>query len=543
MKNLPNLEALPQNMLDKVIAYVAPGRAVKRMVQRGQLALAGGYTGARIDKASLSRWQPAGGSPLTDINRDLPSLRSRSRDQMRNSGVAAGALNQTVTAVVGTGLSCNAAVDSAFLGLTEEQAAAWQEDVDRRYKAWAESKDCDVARQQNFYGIQDLFFRSQLESGDCFAITPRIARKGGRPTLALQLVEADRCSNEDRKANTDTMVDGVELDPNTREPLAYWFSRRHPADPGANKWDRVAARGDSVGRLNVIHGFKMLRPGQVRGVPWIAPILEPLKQLGRWTEAELNAAVISGLFATFIKMDPVAFQDLFDEDAQGAIVDTASSWSGEMESGKAINLLPGESVESPAPGRPNPEFDPFWQAIMRQIGMTLELPIEVLMMHFQSSYTAARGAMLLAWRMWRSRRDSLITDLCNPVRQLWLADEVAEGRISAPGFFKSEVYRAAWSMCVWTGDGPGSLDPVKEIAAAKERVALGISTKQAESILHDGVDWATKHKQRVKETNAEKRDGIFVAPAGSPAVSTAPPDDPASNDDDDESKPQRRGPN
>jgi hypothetical protein len=50
------------------------------------------------------------------------------------------------------------------------------------------------------------------------------------------------------------------------------------------------------------------------------------------------------------------------------------------------------------------------------------------------------------------------------------------------------------------------------------RVKLGISTKQAESILHDGVDWEQKHEQRVKEINAEKRDGIYVPLAGSPVM-------------------------
>ena len=50
------------------------------------------------------------------------------------------------------------------------------------------------------------------------------------------------------------------------------------------------------------------------------------------------------------------------------------------------------------------------------------------------------------------------------------------------------------------------------------RVELGISTKQAESILHDGVDWEQKHEQRVKEINAEKRDGIYLPPAGSQRI-------------------------
>lgn len=519
----PRLPALTgQNLLDKAIAYAMPGLAVKRMTQRNQLALSGSYTGARIDKAQLSRWSPSAGSANADTIRDLPMLRARSRDQMRNAPVALGALNTTVSHVVGTGLTYTPAIDAEFLGLDDDQAEAWQSDVKRRFKAWAESSDCDVARQLDFYGIQELAFRSFLESGDSFLLTPRIARAGRSARLALQILEADRVCNPNRAADTTSVIDGVELFPGTGEVLAYHVARQHPGAnlyaSGANLWDRVAARGSATGRRNVLAIFKPLRPGQVRGVPWIAPILEPLKQLGRWSDAELNAAVVSGLMATFVTMDPTAFDSLYDEDAQGAIIDTASKWSGEMESGKAINLLPGESIESPAPGRPNPAFDPFWTAMVRQIGMALEMPYEVLVMHFQSSYSAARAALLMAWKSFRSKRDLLAKLLCQPVFELWLADEVAEGRISAPGFFADDVVRAAWCAAIWTGDGPGSIDPSKEVDAAQKRVDMGISTKQAESILHDGVDWDQKHEQRVKEINAEKRDGIYIPPAGSPAT-------------------------
>lgn len=508
-----------QNLLDKAIAYALPGLAVRRQAQRNQLALSGGYSGARFDRAQLSRWLPSAGSPTTDIIRDLPMLRARSRDQMRNAPVALGALNTTVGHVVGTGLTYTPAIDAAFLGLSEAQAEAWQNDTKRRFKAWAETTDCDVARQLDFYGIQELAFRSSLESGDSHVLTPRIARAGRSARLALQLLEADRICNPNRGADTETLIDGVEIAPGTGEVVAYHVARRHPGDhKTANVWDRVTARGDATGRRNVLPIFKPLRPGQVRGVPWIAPILEPLKQLGRWSDAELNAAVVSGLMATFVTMDPDAFDSLYDEDAKGLIIGNASKWSGEMESGKAVNLLPGEGIESPTPGRPNPAFDPFWTAMVRQIGMALEMPFEVLVMHFQSSYSAARAALLMAWKAFRSRRDLLAKMLCQPVLELWMADEVAEGRIHAPGFFASDVVRAAWCAAIWTGDGPGSIDPAKEVDAAQKRVDLGISTKQAESILHDGVDWEAKHRQRVKEINAEKADGIYFPPAGTPAV-------------------------
>lgn len=505
-----------QNLLDKAIAYVAPGLAMKRMAQRGALAIGGGYTGARMDASTLSRWMPRAGSATADIIRDLPMLRARSRDQMRNAPVALGALNTIVSNVVGTGLSYTPAVDGPALNLSPEQVEAWSANTKRLFDIWAASLDVSLERRLNFYGVQDLGLRTMLESGDMICITPRVGRDGGAPRLALQLVEADRVCNRSSEPNTAVLIDGIELSATTGETVAMHIARTHPGEALGTvaEWDRVTTRGESTGRKNILHMFKVIRPGQVRGVPMIAPILEPLKQLGRWTDAELNAAVVSSLFAVFVKMDPDAFDDMFDDKTKTALIDKASNWSGDLESAQAVNLLPGEDIVTTQPGRPNPAFDPFWAAIVRQIGMALELPYEVLTMHFQSSYSAARAALLMAWKAFRSRRDMLSTYFCQPVFELWLDDEVAEGRISAPGYFASELVRAAWRGAIWTGDGPGSIDPSKEVDAAQKRVDMGISTKEQESILHDGVSWRPKHEQRVKEIQAERDAGIYFPPAG-----------------------------
>jgi len=526
--------SLPQlTRLDRLIGTISPERAMARYQARVKLslfeALAGGYSGGKRTKATTATWNPGTGSANADIIADLPMLRARSRDQLREAPVAIGAVNTACTNIVGTGLSMAPAIKADVLGLSQAQADAWMADTRTRFEVWAANVDCDVARKLNFYAQQDLALRTTLESGDTFVVTPLLARQGGT-ALSLQIIEADRICNPNRGANTESLIEGIEIKTESGEAIACHIARIHPGDTrtAGNTWNRVVFRGEKTDRRNVLHLFRQLRPGQVRGVPWIAPILEPLKQISRYTEAELNAAVTNALFSVFIKMDPQAFQDLFDQDAQQAIAKKAESWSGEMESGKAINLLPGESVETASPGRPNAQFDPFVMSILRQIGMALEIPVEVLIMHFQSSYSAARGAMLLSWKFFRGRRDWLSTNLCQPVYELWLDNEIGSGRIAAPGYFSDPFIRAAWRRAIWTGDGPGSLDPAKEVQAAKGRVELGISTLQDESIQHDGVDWDTKHAQRAKEAAARRRAGLEPGAAGAmqPPAEDPPADPP-----------------
>lgn len=524
-----NPAPLAQNLVDKIITYFAPRVGARRLMARVNLAAAGGYTGARIDKAALSSWRTSAGSPDTDVIADLPTLRQRSADLERNAPVGAAIINTSASHVVGTGLACNPAIDGAFLGLSEAQVKEWQADTRRRFQAWAVTPDCDLARKLNFYGVQDLALRGTMSRGDIFVLTPRVVRSMGGPRLALQLVEADRVCNPDGLRDTATLTAGIEHSPTTGEALRYHIADRHPGDSGRgpNTWTTREARGARTGRRNVLHLYRQLRPGLRRGVPILAPVIEPIKMVSRYTDAELQAAVTSGLFSVFLKMDPNAFQELFDEGAQTNIIDRASKWSGEIEGGKAVNLLPGEEAIPSNPGRPNAQFDPFVTACFRQIGMAVGIPYEVLVMHYQSSYSAARGALLMAWRFFMGWRDWLATELCQPTYELWLADEVAEGRIAAPGFFADPIVRAAWCGATWVGDGPGSIDPGKEVAAAEARITLGTSTRQAESLLHDGVDWETKHRQLVREAEARREAGFLVQGDAPPAQVAAPDAPPA----------------
>lgn len=534
MAKLPNL-----NLLERGLAAVSPKWGFKRLQQKTALALAGGYHGASLSRAPLRGWKPAQQDANDDTLDDLPALRARSRDLTRNAPLATAAVASNVTHVVGTGLSLQSRIDADYLGLSAEQANAWQRNTEREFCLWFESVDCDATRTQTGYGLQALAFRATLESGDVLALFPSLERATSPYRLAIQLIEADRLSNPGRQRDTDRMAAGVELDA-AGAPYRYHVCNRHPLSLGQSgskvQWTAVDARGSRTGRVNAIHLYERLRPGQVRGVPMLAPVIEPLKQLGRYTDAELQAAVVSGAFAVFVKMNPEAFNDLFQAEDKKDYVADAKEWDSSFGRatldgpGKAINLLPGEDIVSANPGRPNAEFDPFVQAIVTQIGAALGIPHEVLIKHFNASYSASRAALLDAWRFFRGRRDWLATHFCQPIYELWLTEAIAIGRVQAPGFFADPARRRAWSGAQWVGDGPGSIDPEKEVNAAEKRIALGISTRAAESILHDGVDWQSKHEQLAAEHQARKTAGLDAAPAK--PQEPAPPTPPANQDND-----------
>lgn len=522
------------NLLDRAISTVAPVWAAQRQKARMFMALAGGYTGAQRSRRQTKEWNYTKGNDAdSDILLDLPVLRDRSRDLVRNEPLATGAISGTVTSVVGTGLAMQSRVNRKVLGMSEEQAEAWQEIAEREFNLLAESTAIDATRTHDFYGLQSLAFRSAMESGDVFATAPMRAIPGQPYKLCLQIYEADQVSNPDRKMDSEKCAGGVELD-EYRAPTGYHFMKTHPGALRGVKyeWTYVKAFGERTGRRQVIHLYDKLRPGQTRGVPWLAPVIETLKMLGRYTEAELMAAVISGMFTVFIESERGGL-DVADGTGMGAETGaSASDKDIKLGTGAIIDLNKGEKISTANPGRPNPAFDGFVMSLSRWVGIALEIPAEVLLKHFTSSYSASRAALLEAWKFYKKRRTWLVQMFCEPVYELWMDEAVASGRIAAPGYFDDPLMRRAYLGAEWIGDGPISLDPVKDINAAILRMDSCVSTLQKEAALHDGGDWKANIAQRGRERAALQAAGATAPPpAPAPAAAPKPPEQLGGDDD------------
>ena len=523
------------NWLERTIRFVAPIYGAQRTRARLFSAAASAYVGASRSDRALSQWNPRIGDADSDTLYDLDMLRSRSRDLLRNAPLASGAVNTVVTNVVGTGLRLEPQIDGEALGMTEEEADAWEDQAEREWCLFSESKEVDAARKLTFTGMQELAFRSVLSSGDVLVLLPAILRTGSPYRTKLQLVEADRLSNPDSKPDNDRMTGGVEKDM-MGAPVAYHVQSTHPGTTLATQkteWNRVEAYG-RTGRCNALHLFSMLRPDQSRGIPYLAPVMKPLKQLDRYTDAEIMAAVISGMYTVFIKSDtgdaPMAPMSPTDETGG-----TSTDEDYKLAAGAIVGLAPGEDISTANPGRPNAAFDPFVQAVLRQIGVGLELPFEILIKHFTASYSAARAAILEAWKFFIMRRQWLAQNFCQPVYEAFLWEAVLSGRLTAPGFISDPLLRKAYCGALWIGPAKGMINEKVEVDAADMRVKMGISTLSVETAQLTGGDWDSTHKQSAKEQRLRVRDGLATplaapAPASTPVPPQPDPQDQAVSD-------------
>ncbi len=493
-----------------------------------EATMASGYQAARRELAALRNLSARAQTGDADTLPNLETIRARSRTLIMNAPLAGGAINTTVTNVVGVGLRMSPQADgralAALTGITPDQVRAFEEGAEREWKIFSRREHCDAAGRLSFSGMQELAFRSTLGSGDCFL--PIVQAPRGRPfDFALQLVEADRVSNPNLGADDEKIAGGVEYDSAGRI-AAYHIAEQHRTTSQKRNWRRFDAWAPD-GSPRVLHLMTHERIGQSRGVPFLAPVMAALADLDRYTQAEITAAVLNACIA-ILGQSPTGGSPLAQEAANAG--SAASSGPGfqraeiEFEPGMVLEgFMPGETIKSFDGARPNAGFDPFVQAVLRQVGVRLGLPFEILVLHFTASYSAARAALLQAWAFFRMRRAWLAESLCQPAYELVLRNAILRGRLDAPGFLTDPMLRAAWCAARWTGPSPGQIDPLKEVNAAEKRIALRLSTRTRETAELTGDDWEQVAAELAEEE--ARLAGLGVAPqAEAPPTDTPLPD-------------------
>ena len=501
------------NILDRMMEAVAPVHAVKRQKARATLAfdsaqldnldkiINSGYSngGASRQKRFARKWRYRSGSPKRDIEENRKVLRERSRDLAMNTPLGAAAVNTTRTNVVGCGLIPKPKIDYELLGISREEARNLEKQIRNEFKIWAESSLCDCADQNNFYELQQIAFSDWLRNGEEFALISYDEETYYQPyQLRIRLIEGDRISTpnnpngeyfmDQKLENGNRIVNGVEVT-DTGKVVAYYICNRFPNeyDSTQAKWQRVAKRGEKTGNLNVLHVFNAERAEQYRGVPFLAPVIEAIKQISRYTDAEIMAAVINSMFTIFITTEQGNEVSEFggeDEDTEELQDDEVTLGSG------TVNFLKnGEDVRTVAANHPTGNFDQFLGAMAKLVGAALEIAPEILLKSFSNSFSASKGAMNESWKSIKMRRGWFINDFCQVIYELWLAEAVSKGRIHAHGFFNNLIVRKAYSNCTWNGPTQGQIEPGREVAAAAQRVREGFSTREDECAALNGSDF------------------------------------------------------
>lgn len=518
------------------------GRTRKRIENSGY---SGG--GANLQSNILKSWFPVKLSSKSDIDRNLLTLRNRASDEAINTPIGAAAIGTSTLNAVGTGLTLFPRLKCRILGISPDEGREWSRRVRQEFEMWASSKDCDIYRRNNFYDLQYITYTAYLTDGDAFTLFRRQKPTAWMPySLRLQVLEANRVSNPLLSGNTapyglssvemrntsngNRIVSGVEVN-DDGAVAAYWVSNKVPFDridvDGIVEWQRVEAFGVRTGMPNILQICHDVRADQFRGVPYLAPVIETLKQVSRYTTAELASAIVKTFFSLFFTQNATnmdvgdvlgspygSYEGREAEGEKAPIVDV-----GEYALGAGtLNALPkGVDVKAVDASNAQSTFKPFLDELIKQVGAALNIPSEVLTKAFTSSYSASRAALLQAWDEFKARRVWFSRDFCQPVYEAWLTEAVATGRIDAPGFFDDPLIRNAWCNAEWFGPAMSILDPMKDVTGSHLRVLYGLSTREREAAEMTGSDYEDNLAQLAYEKDKMEELGITEQESASPA--------------------------
>lgn len=485
-------------------------------------------TGASHTRKALKGMTDVSGSPNEDILYNLQDLRERSRMLSMSGGLGLSALKTNRTNVIGMGLILKSHIDKEVLGLSEDEALAWQNHTEREFALWAENKRyCDALNLNDFYKMQQLAFYSSVLSGDCSTLLQHVEddSAGMNPySLRLNLIEADRLSTPNsfaaygvksitdgvNKENNNRVFDGVEVD-SIGKVIAYHYANHHRGEFTSDKleWTRVEAYGKKTGLPNVVFTMSDVdRPSQYRGLPLLAPVIEMLMQIRRYTDSELMAAVVESIFTAFIKTNTRTDENpLMPVETGEEPLQNLDDSEYEMGPGNIVHLQPDEDVSFGDPKRPAGGFAAFIEAVAVQIGSSLEIPKEILMKQFNASYSASRAALLEFWKLVKMRREWFVSDWCRPIYEVWMYEAVALGRINAPGFLNDPIKRQAWLGAEFIGPSQGMLDPTKEITAEQMMCENGFSSRADSAIRLNGSEFY-KNVSALKTENEALIDSV-----------------------------------
>ncbi|MEE3046647.1 MAG: phage portal protein [Pseudomonadota bacterium] len=443
------------NFLENVIKAVAPETALRR--EKARMRLKAMFEARNMyDGASIGRRTAGWRRVSTDANSEtafgtLARLRDSARDLVRNNEFAESGVDGIATYTVGAGIVPH------FKGPTDQIT----ETLERLAIAHFDSTDIDAQQQHDLYGLQAQVMRTVAESGECLVRRRRRRLSDGLALpFAIQVLEPDflDATKDGDAGNGNTVVQGVEFDAKGRRQ-AYWLFDEHPGSRSSYRLPtsrRIPAR-------DIAHIYRQLRPGQVRGVTWLASTMVRLNDFGDYEDAQLMRQKIAACFAAFVTdIEGVGAGDGGHLTTVGG--DT-SNYRENLEPGLIETLPPGRDIRFGDP----PGVDGYGEYSSRQlhaVAAGLKVPYELLTGDYSNvNYSSAR----MAWQNFYKKvavwqKQIMIPQFCRVVERWFL--EAAAVSNGTGGYIKA----------IWTPPPPSMVDPTKEIAAQRDDIRSGTKT-------------------------------------------------------------------
>lgn len=379
------------------------------------------------------------GSTGTEALAAAAPLRARARHAANNNAWIANGVAAIVAEAVGAGIKANSAHPN------QNRRAA----LDTLFEDFAAGGDAEGRTDLN--GLLAQMVRATVVDGEAFAL---IEPEG------LRLIPAEMVDESLTRETRDGgyIVAGVEHDQRGRR-VAYHIQPARPTEVFTTAAEPIRVPADEV-----LHLFRPLGPGQVRGVSWLAPVLLTINELDQLQDAMLVGQKISAMHAGFIvDQNNLGGGDTgFPEESDGGDVS--------LEPGTIRRLGAGEDIKFSQPDQAS-EGVPFAKLTLRQISAGLGLPTHLLDGDLSDATYSSLRAGLLPFRqkIEQFQKHNLIPQVLTPVWRLAMTRAFLGGAIDD----LQPSLRVGWLP-----PRPMQVDPLKDTQALKEQIAAGLTSRR-----------------------------------------------------------------
>ena len=432
------------------------------------------YDGIGSGRRALA-WSVGNPGAVAAMLFNQTELRAKSRDLVRRNAWANAALESYVANAIGTGIK----PQSMLTDSTQREA------VQTLWRNW--TVEADAAGLTDFYGLQAMACRAMLEGGEVLLrLRYRRPEDALSVGLQLQVLEPEHLPVQMNSVaeNGNLIRAGIEFD-RLGKRVAYHLYRSHPEDgalaPMSGNGDTSTVRVDAA---EIIHMYRPLRPGQIRGEPWLARALMKLHDLDQYDDAELVRKKTAAMFAGFVTR-LVPEDNLLNE----GLSDASGVAMAGMEPGTMQILEPGEDIKFSQPADVGGSYSEFLRMQFRAVAAAMGVTYEQLTGDLtQVNYSSIRAGLLEFRRRVESLQHGVIVhQLCRPIWQAWMDQAVMEGALNLPGYANAKTVRRDYQACKWIPQGWQWVDPLKEADAMKAAIRSGLMSR-SEAISANGYD-------------------------------------------------------
>ena len=445
---------------------------------------------------------------------DYWTLRSSSYRLYTENRYAQGLIKRLLTNEIHRGLTLEATISANILGLSKDFVNTWSDDVEEKFEIWSSNKELVSQNGQfNFGQTQIEVRKTALLSGDCLIILRQ------HPVLkipVIEIIDGSHIRTPIKKVGDNEVRHGVELDKKGRH-VAFYVP--DTSDLTGLKSVRIPARGTKSGRKIawMVYGNR-IRIDDVRGMPMLGVIMQALKELDRYSDAEQRAAVINAILPLFIKKGqnkPGTMPLAGGAVRKNAVVadDTASTGARSFNIDQQLpglvldELQQGEEPVSFSTVRPNVNYRVFEEAMMASFAWVNEIPPNIFRLAFSANYSASTGEVNELKLYLDKIRWVFAADCNKPVYGEWLISMVLMGLISAPGLLENWrnprkfLETGAWFASEWFGAIKPSMRLNQDVKAFRDAIAEGFVTRDIASKTLFGRKYTTMVRRLEREND------------------------------------------